>query len=53
MPEVGRKRQRSDPEGDGMREFFLQALNMNKDEIITSLQSSISDCSPTIYGSTI
>ena len=39
-PEGGRKRQRSD---DGMREFFLQALKMNKEEIITSLQSSIGD----------
>ena len=42
-PEVGRKRPRSDAESDGMREFFLQALKMNKEEIITSLQSSIGD----------
>ena len=42
-PDVGRKRPRPVESDDGMREFFLQALKMNKEEIIQSFQTSMSE----------
>ena len=45
-PEQGRKRPRprEDPD-DGMREFFLQALKINKEEIIKSFQTNLGELS--------
>ena len=42
-PEVGRKRPRPAEEDGGMRDFFLQALKSNKEEIIQSLQLSMGE----------
>ena len=42
-PDVGRKRPRPVESDDGMREFFLQALKMNKEEIIQSFQISMGE----------
>ena len=45
-PEQGRKRPRPrEGPDDGMREFFLQALKINKEEIIKSFQSNLGELS--------
>ena len=45
-PEQGRKRPRpQEGPDDGMREFFLQALKINKEEIIKSFQTNLGELS--------
>ena len=42
-PELSRKRPRQADGEEGMREFFLQALKMNKEEIIKSFQTNLGE----------
>ena len=44
-PELNRKRQRSTEADNGMKEFFLQALKLNKEEIIKSFQVGLGELS--------
>ena len=44
-PEQNRKRPRQTGGDDGMKEFFLQALKMNKEEIISSFQIGLGELS--------
>ena len=44
-PELSRKRPRPEETDNGMKEFFLQALKSNREEIISSFQSSLGELS--------
>ena len=49
-PEQNRKRPRSSDVDDGMKEFFLQALKLNKEEIISSFQLGLGELSKKVEG---
>ena len=51
-PEQNRKRPRPVETDDGMKEFFLQALKSNREEIISSFQSSLSELSKKVGDNT-
>ena len=51
-PEQNRKRPRSTNEDEGMKEFFLQALNLNKEEIIISFQLGLGELSKRVEDNT-